>query len=220
MSNLPQAGYMGIAEIDGVSVRVTDFSVNATQDVQWYDHTIGLRDNIPLSLGAVKGDTGANQIQKHLWRAGTKQYIGSLSFYLAEDKADVLFNKAVTGDYFDMSFQYMCEFKRSFISCKVSSWTLNASAGDITTVSAEIWCLGIEEEGAGAEYDEIEKLITWDVTNIGVDGVTGDSGLSSFEVVITNNLKWIYTAGYNLSLSLNPAKIRVGMQEVSGNFVI
>tara|TARA_R110000824_G_scaffold12226_7_gene53590 strand:- start:20262 stop:21125 length:864 start_codon:yes stop_codon:yes gene_type:complete len=215
----PQAGYIGYASVDGTIIRCNDFNINASQEVEWYDHTIGLRDNIASNLFESKGDQGENQLQKLIWRAGVKSYEGTITYYLTKDKADPFFEYARTGDGFDMEFVYFCNIKRDFLTCKVNSWTISATAGDILTVTVNIWCLGVtEERTTDFKYTDVEKLLTWDTLLLDIEGIDDDEGLSTFDMTINNNLRTIYTAGINFAADLNPALQRVGMQEINGNF--
>ena len=216
MTYKAKPGYLGVATVDGSQIRCTGFSVNLDQNVLWYDHTIGLRDNITPNIHDTKGDTGESQIQKHIWRASPKLIKGTITFPLTDLNAKPFFDLAKSGDDFDMEFKYTCGLSREFATCKVNSWTLNLASGDIANVTVEIWALDLLEGEDETLYLEEEKLITWDVCNVIVDGATVDEKLANFDVTINNNLLPIYTSGFNVALSLRPAKFRVKMQEVKG----
>lgn len=206
---------------EGTFVRCTAFNVNLEQTPLWYDHTIGLRDSIPTSIHETKGDNGERQIQKHIWRASTKIIKGSITFPLTENNADVLFEKAKTGDDFKMSFQYTCGLQRNYVDCKINSYTLNLVAREMVTVTAEIWALDVTEvAGSTTHFIKEEKLITWDACTVDMDGGSVIDYMRSFDFIINNNLKAIYTAGSNISKALGPSKFRVGMQTVTGSAAI
>ena len=76
-----KGGYMGLCEVDGLKIRVSNFNVNVKQEVQFYDHVIGLRDSVPTGF-STKGDVGALNVQKYFWRPGVKIVNGSFSFSL------------------------------------------------------------------------------------------------------------------------------------------
>jgi len=211
-------GYLGYAVINGLPVRCTDFNVNVSQSPLWYDHTIGLRDSIPSTIHDSKEDVGQNQTQKHIWRSSTKLITGNISFPLTENTSNILFDEAKRGSTFSMAFKYTCGIVRYFTGCKVNNWTLNAVAGDIVSVNAEIWAINMVESTTYDLYKTKEKLITWDTLFVNANGVALEDKLANIEVTINNDLKAIYTSGTNSSKSLRPKKFRVGMQEVTGAF--
>lgn len=212
-----KAGYMGIADIDGQKIRCTEFSVSPKQEPLFYDHIVGLRDTTPnVDAGVFQGkaDIGALNAQKIIWRPGVKTFQGGMSFPLTDLSGASLFNYARTGDNFSLSFQYDCgEIGRTYSSCKVNGYTFSVSAGDICNVQVDIMAIECVEDTFEPSYEEVEKLVTWDDVKLG--GLS--SPASAFTFTINNNCKPIYTAGGNNILKLSPAKIRVGMQEVTGS---
>lgn len=208
-------GYMGIADCAGQKVRCNDFNVNIKQEALFYDHTIGLRDSIPSSIRGGKGDQGNRNDQKVLYRPGTKIIQGGFSFPWTTNSAGVLFDEAKTGGTFDMSFTYACQnLARNFKSCKVNSYTMRASQGDIVTGSIDIMAISMSSGGSSSLYAESEKIITWDNVNASIGGFSGK--LASFEVTINNNCIPIYTSGQN-AVDLNAKEIRIGIQTLTGN---
>lgn len=217
-------GYMGLCTIDDVKIRVTDFSVNVSQEVEFYDHIIGLRDNFPGPL-RTKGDegvpnpvTGDINIQKYAWRPGVKICSGSISFPATYESLRKTFYLAKTGDDFTIIFNYACnDVQRTFTYCKVNSYSFSISAGEILTITLDVMGRFMEEDTGFTPYDETEKLLTWD--SVSITTLNSSDPVFSFNFTVNNNCSPIYTAGANASESLFPKKIRVGMQEVTGSIV-
>ena len=206
------AGYIGYAEINGTQIRCTDFSVVPSQDALFYNHIYGLRDG---GSNGGKGDTGALNTQRTLFRPSVISISGGISFPATEGGgASVLFDLAKTGDSFDMDFHYDCDNGRSFNSCKVGRFEFSIVAGDIINISADIMANNVADGSGASEFNSLEKLITWDKVSVGDFG----DGVQAFNFSINNNLIPIYTAGGNSEYTnkLLPAEIRVGMQEVTG----
>lgn len=210
-----ERGYMGIASLSGTKFRVMDFNVNLKQEALFYDHTIGLRDSIPSSITGGKGDVGARNEQKVLWRPGTKIVNGSLSFPWTDKNTGLFFEEARKGSTFSLSFMYTCDsLSRVFRECKVNSYTLRATQGDIVTSSVDIIAKGMDNSTFQSEYAENEKLITWDAVGLVIGSI--NAAIVSFEITINNNCIPIYTSGQNFT-NLEPKDIRVGMQTMSGS---
>jgi hypothetical protein len=209
-----KAGYLGYAEISGTKVRCTDFNVQVKQDVLFYDHTIGLRDNIPSAILGGKGDQAQWNEQKIFWRAATKIIEGNVSFPMSEFSANAFFDQAWKGDWFDFSLYYSCENGKMFKECRVNTYNFSITAGDVANVSVGVIGKNISE-ATPAVYDRLEKLITWDKVEIG--GV-GDQ-IVSLDFTINNNCIPIYTSGTNTGgiSPLIPNDIRVGMQSLTGS---
>jgi hypothetical protein len=221
-----KGGYLGLCEIDGLKIRVTSFSVNVTQEVQFYDHIYGLRDGYPAppsgspptAIGLkTKGDVGALNVQKYTWRPGVKIVSGNISFPATNDSLQLLFNLVKTGDDFDMQFNYSCDdTMRKFKYCKINSFSFSVTAGDILQISVDVIGRYMEESTGTNTYEDAEKLITWD--NVVVTTNSGDP-VQSFNFTVNNNCIPIYTAGNNVTDNLFPKVIRVGMQDVTGVLV-
>jgi len=213
-------GYMGYAEIGSSKVRCDGFSMDLEQQPEFYDHIYGLRD-IPVGSGnnlAKKDGDSSTALQQFLYRPGVKIVNGNISFPLDESNIDTFFDKATTGEYFDFSFFYNCEeIMREFTQCRVSSYSLNCTAGDIIKASAGITGIGISEPSSGyARYTAAKKLVTWDTVNLTVQNVDTQA-VSSFTLNIENPIIPIYTSGNNVTTSLNALKTRVGIQKVTGS---
>lgn len=215
-------GYMGIATVNGNLVRCTDFSVNIKQEPVFYDHTIGLRDTIPDSIYDGKRDGGDGTInpQKIIWRPGVKLVQGSFSFPWTSSNSALqgLFDNAKNGATLSsLSFGYSCDFGRAFYGCKINSFSIKASAGEIVTSSVDFIGKNMGPGTASIGYSATEKLITWDTINVNF-GNFGADLFSYFEITINNNCIPIYTSGGNSNKidPLTPYDIRVGMQMVTG----
>jgi hypothetical protein len=211
-----KGGYLGLCVINNLQIRVTGFTLNVQQDVQFYDHIIGLRDSVPQGL-STKGDVGAINVQKYTWRPGVKIVSGNISFPATTESLQLLFDLVKTGDDFDVQFNYSCDdTMRVFNFCKINSFTFTATAGDILNVSVEVMGRHMEEFTGSNPYTQSQKLITWD--NIYVSSISSDP-VQAFSFTVNNNCMPIYTAGNNTSDRLFPKKIRVGMQNMTGTII-
>lgn len=205
-------GYIGSLKFDGTTIRTDSFSVNLIQNPLFYDHTIGLRDNIPSGLFGGKGDAGErNNPQKSLYRPSVVSVTGGLSFILSDKNSNSFFKEAKTGNEFEMEYSYDCNTKRKFTGCRINTYTITATAGELIRVNADVMALDAIEETGHVPYRDVEKLITWDKFSINSGGFP-----LTFSMTISNNLQYIYTAKNNLDKSLRPLKIRAGIQEVKG----
>jgi hypothetical protein len=213
-----KGGYMGLCEVDGLEIRVSSFSVNVKQEVQFYDHIIGLRDSAPFGLFS-KGDSGNLNVQKYFWRPGVKIVSGSFSFPATTEALQKTFDLVKTGDDFTLKFSYACDdVKRVFEFCKVNSFSFSVSAGEIATVQVDVMGRAIEEEiGVSPRYRDPEKLLTWDAINL---TTISTDPIQLFNFTVNNSCMPIYTAGSNNSGDLLfPKEIRVGMQQLTGSLV-
>ncbi len=212
-------GYLGKLTVDGTVVRCDSFSVNLTQTPLFYEHTIGLRDNIPTTPAGAKGDTAFNNNpQNSIYRPSVKSITGSFSFPLSSNNAKVGFDRAKDGNPFTITYGYGCDLLRTLTGCRVKGYTIKVSATEVAKASVEVMCTGITEgsyspDGTGGQ----EKLITWDAVSI--TGIGDPNYVQDFSMTITNDCKYVYTAGVNNEYNLAPATIRIGMQSVKGSIV-
>ena len=225
-----QTGYLGSATLYDTSIRCTDFSVNVIQTPLFYDHYIGLRDSIPTALFEVKSDIGNRNPQKIIWRGSTKIVQGGLSFPWVDSGLGLFWTEARTGSSFDMDFNYTCGIGRSYTGCKVNSYSLKASAGEIINTSLDI--IGTHAEEKNDEeaplIDRNDKLVSWDAVSITVTNEESKSdeltsNLAYVEFNVANNCIPIFTMGGNKKSAggeavnyLEPFDIRVGIQVVTG----
>lgn len=218
-------GFVGYADIGGQKVRCNDFSVNIKQEALFYDHVLGLRDTTPTSIYTIKGDGGDKgpteqyNAQKILWRPSVKLSQGGFTFPWTDINMGLLWEEARGGKTFDMDFKYACGIARRFNKCKVNSYALKVSNGDIVSSSLDIMAIHEEiiELPDGGLYTANEKIMTWDAVNITIDDDPAPN-LVSFDFTINNACIPIYTAGSNASDTnpLEAKEIRVGMQQLTG----
>lgn len=220
-------GYIGVAQIGGTIFRVSDFSVNPSQDFLFYDHVIGLNDTVPAG-SLTKGESvGTIQIQKRIGRPSPISINGGFSFPATESGVyPILFEHAKYGTYFNLDFQYHRGGgieNRSFTDCRVNNFSFSATAEDIVNITTDVFAKGIEDPGTVVRpYQTAEKLITWDKVVISASGITTTDGIQGINFSVNNNLKNIYTtkSSFQEPENLLPFDIRVGMQEVTGSLAV
>jgi hypothetical protein len=206
-----KAGFLGYAIVDGTTIRINDSSLNLHREPLFFDHIVGLRDNIPSGIFGDKGDSGELNRQKIIYRKSNIKIQGSISYPLIQD--DPLFDLAKTGDSFNIRIVYGCNVGRSFSDCVVNTYNISVNAGDFASVTADIWAIEANDDDSWSKQTDETKIITWDNFTI-----SEYDKISGFSLDINNNCSFIYTAS---SIGDGtPLKIRVGMQEVTGNFSI
>jgi hypothetical protein len=211
------AGYIGLCEIDGLKIRVSSFNLNVRQEVQFYDHIIGLRDSIPTGLKTKKDDGNLN-IQKTFWRPGVKIAAGGITFPATVKNLQKIYDLAKTGDDFTIKFTYSCkDVERTFRFCKINSFIFTSVAGEIATIQIDVMSRDMKESTNKRNlWTKKQKLLTWDEIN--VTSISADP-VQQFTFAVNNNCMPIYTAGANDTDGLFPKVIRVGMQQVTGTIV-
>ena len=230
MSN-PQiyAGFMGYAVVrpaysdvnnpiltPDINVRCSEFHVDVSQEVKFYNHIIGLRDSTPATIFDSKGDVGAHNKQNIFYRGGVKLCQGSVSFPMSELGGKAFLNPAIYGDDFNLVLNYYCQRLRTYAFCKVDTYAISATAGDVPTVSVGIKGVSLIEDVMATvhpPYTANERLLTWD--DIIITGLAGN--ILSFDISVNNACKPIYTAA-ETTIALSPLKLRVGIQQVTGSF--
>jgi len=214
MDDFIPPGFTGVLTFGNQKIRCTDFSVNPDQQPLFYKHIIGLRDSIPVNNSA-KEDIGTINTQRGLWRPSVKLARASFSYPVTDITGIPVFNAAKTGDDIDAIFTFDCfPLTYAISECKMASFGLRVTAGDILTVSSEIVGRVLSDSGTYDDYRTEEKLITWDECRIQINNF--DAPILSFELSITNEVMPIYTSGQN-NIDLFPLKLRIGIQEVSGS---
>jgi hypothetical protein len=227
------AGFRGLAVINGLKIRCTEFGMNPQQSMLFYDHAIGLNDTVPGSPDTKDDAPGFIQTQKKYNRPSPIMIGGGLAFP-ASTVGDTdtpnfinLFALAKYGNFFDVSFNQWCSNGRRFIDCRVASFTFSVTAADIVNISAEIHAKNFVDTATDFEFTQPRKLITWDEVELSL--IVGDSGgfvaddIQGLEFTINNNLSEVYTANPNPGTGyqdLLPKDLRLGMQEVSGTVSI
>lgn len=238
MANTVRAGYMGLADLGGTKVRCTSFSVNPTQDVLFYNHTIGLRDTVPTdnaTKGAISESSTDINIQRRIWRPSPISIAGGISFPATETSLVNVFNLARYANYFDINFNYYCDTgsssqSRKFTDCRINGFDMSVVAGDIVNINADVVCKNVETDAHNEHYKVPEKLITWDKVPTKVTDApfnVDDMLIQGFNFKINNNIQTIYTANNTGSAlppttteSLLPTDLRIGMQEVTGSITV
>lgn len=224
-------GFKGVATIASENIRCTDFSVNPQQSMLFYDHVIGMNDTIPTG-SETKGETpGVIQTQKKYNRPSPIVISGEFSFPATVNNGDdtpnfeSIFNYAKYGNYFPITYRHYCKDGREYSDCRISSFNLSVTSGDIVNISAEVHAKNITDISNDLDFETRQKIITWDQTHI--DIVEGDSAgfttnaIQSLELSVNNNLTEVYTAKPNENGNgLLPRDLRLGMQEVTGNIGI
>lgn len=220
-------GFTGILDSDGLKVRTTSFSLNTTQDSQFFNHVIGLNDTIPAT-SATKGEAlGTRNIQRYIWRPSVISLGGSLSFPATENSIKSFFDRAKDGDFIpELNYQYYCSQASDyngikFKQCRINGYDFSIQAGDILNIGVDIVAMDAEpEKTVTVETSRFsEKLITWDMVNVSVVSATVPI-IKGFSMKINNNIQTIYARGADADQSnyksLLPSYLRVGMQEVTG----
>ena len=222
-------GFVGLCQIDDIKVRVSSFNVNAKQEVEFYNHIYGLRDKIVVGAEGseisnvtdgqlTKGDDGSLNIQKYLWRPGTKIVSGNVSFPVTVNALQKVYNLTRSGDDFTLYFGYSCDsIQRKYEFCKINSFSFSVTAGDLVQVSFDVMGLSVEEGYYlfDTTFQDAQKLVPWSAVSV---STISEDALQSFNFNVSNNCLPIYTAGQNAE-NLFPKKIRVGMQELTGSLV-
>ena len=224
-------GFMGVAEIDGNTIRCTDFNINPTQDFIFYDHVIGLNDTVPTDSSTKGEAVGVIQTQKRIGRPSVASIAGGFSFPAtvstsADSNFEPIFNHAKYGTYFDIRFQYTrgaTPISRSFTECRINQFTFSVTAGDMINISADVMAKGMDDT-AWIEvdvYQTPEKFITWDKVTISATGLPSYVASQALEFSVNNNVTPIYTSTPNNPTSdFLPRDLRVGMQEVTGSITL
>jgi len=236
MANKVLPGYKGLATIDGIPIRCTSFSVNPKQESIFYNHVMGLRDSVNYATSNTKGklvETSNNvNTQRRIWRPGVITVAGGISFPATVINLASMFEKAKFASLIDVDYVYYCtpnsDGARSFKEGRVNSFELNATAGEVINISSDLMFKNISDYSGTKEieYTIAEKLITWDKINLTFSNVPfaiDKTLIQSFNFRINNNVMPIYVSGDstkgNVSDSLFPLELRVGMQEVSGTVI-
>jgi hypothetical protein len=209
-------GYRGLCSIDGLFTRVSSFDVNVKQGVEFYDHTFGLSDNFtaatPSSPSGAKGELLPSiNVQKYFWRPGVKMTSGGISLFPSVAVLSKLFDLAKYGKKFDITVWYTHSVGRRIKNCKLNSFQFNIQSGNVLDLNLDIMAEESKEFfGDPPHYTVVEKLIPWAAIEIKTKHI--NLPIASFNFNVENSCIPIYTAG-----SLDPKKIRNGMQNLTGS---
>jgi hypothetical protein len=231
MANSINQGYRGLLLLGGSKIRCSSFGMNVSQDFEAYNHVMGLNDFV-LAPTATKFEIpGVIQKQKVIIRPKPFVISGAAAFPLTDGMDfPTIFEYIRTGEYLDeLTFEYFCndpegaggdtKSGRKFIDCRFDTLSISATAGDVVTISTNIFAKGIEEADASpTPYTTAEKLVTWEKVELTIDDTLIDASLiQGFQLDIKNNVQPVFTASPDNPInSLGPHDLRIGMQDVSG----
>lgn len=227
-------GYMGIVKItEGITsatMRCSSTSINVTQEIESYDHVIGINDTVPTTK-ATKGEAiGTIQTQKILLRPSVIAISGGLSFPTTENQTKFIFELAKYGKEFEVEINYLYSATgnvskgRKFKKCRVNTMGLQLAGGEVgnmdLNIMAQSW-----EDCHETIYDTSKRLANWATnTSFTLGGISITDGsppiIESFDLQINNNANAVYRnqGGDNVTnANLYPFEIRLGKQEVSGS---
>jgi hypothetical protein len=228
--------YLGSLSVNGGFFLCSSLSANLETHPEFYDHVIGLKDDAnagSATKGVVSGQGGEDVIQKKIYRFVPKLPKGSFSGPAVMDKAGkvtTLLDAAKNGtslEYINLAFFSGGLTVRNSVQLRqvvVSSFTLNAAAGDVMSFSCEVVGTTLDDFESDF-YDDVpcSKLLTWDRLGLSVSapwGFHASNGISSFSLSVSNPVTPIYTAGNNgtdIDTGLFPRILRIGTQQVSGS---
>jgi len=236
--------YMGSCLFRGTQFLCSSMSTVLDQKVSFYDHVLGLEDSMAatvtgaganavggwsnakkgLGIGSGGGSTGAQNIQKRIYRYSPAIARASFSGPVPANGFDSLLAAAVNGTNVDanMTFWSQQALNATVKKAKVSTLSISIKAGEVAQFSAEL--VGAEygtSSSANSSAADCQKLCTWDVCTVTATGITSD--ISSFDITISNPTIPIYTAKWTTDSYTNgmmPQKIRLGIQEVTGTLGI
>jgi len=202
--NYINPGFMGLATIAGDTVRFSDASINARQEVNIPDLIMGDWDRDAYNYGPI--EVG-----------------GSISGPADEDFSTTIWDWGVTREApcgllapNDVDLQYYCGKNRNFTGMVVNSLTFSCSAGDIAQWSVDV--MGITAAPWGSTqstYTDTKKLLTWDQVNVsGVGSIGENEGISNFEFNVANNVEVVYSLGQE---DLFPIQIVPGLRTITGS---
>jgi len=215
-----EPGYMGVAEIGGFSVRCTDFSGDVNQEFGFYNHVIGLNDTTPADSKTKDEAIGVIQPQRTFVKPNPLSIEGTMSFPATENNLSFFFDSIKYGTYIDeFTFYYYCRESRKFLDSRLSTFSLEITAGEILNITVGFVSKEIEDAAGLKAYSTAEKLITWDQVDITINDADFSSNdlLKGFTLDVTNPIEMIYTLLPSNNMSdLAPHDLRIGMQEVSG----
>jgi len=189
-------GFRGIVKIDGsILLRVSSVDIQRRQEALPF---------LPTYAGT--------QLRR-IWRRGTGEVTGSISFPLTQDKAHLLVGYATERTEFYMEVNYYSGQSKLYTGCIINSMSFNCTAGEVVSVQMNISATGVENVDRTLGYTKGEKLVTWDKCRIAFSSAYPDDILQSFSYNIDNEVKTIHTQKQLLPTFLNPA-----IQNVSGTF--
>jgi hypothetical protein len=222
--------YTGSCTLDGIVVLCTSMSSSLDQKVSFYDHTLGLRDKFAADFES-KGESSESgdiaNVQKRTYRYSPALAKASISGPVVSDYFQYILDKAVSGEEITMELVYFHENApvAALTKAVISSLNITLKAGEVASFSLEAVAAGYSMNSYGglSSIANCVKLVTWDVCRIKATPILSSDFISSFNITINNPTVPIYTARWTEDVETNgmmPQKIRIGIQEVTGNIGI
>lgn len=208
-------GLTGGLNFNGTLVPCSNLDAFVETGVEYYDHTVGLLDTIPVGFSEYKGvGTDADHAQKLAFRFSPEVPRGTASGPVTTGAGfnDILDAALNFTKLSYINFHYadsLGSFK--LINAYVENLDFSVQAGDVLSFNASFLALDFEDLAGDIGEFACSKIVTWDQVN--VTSALGDEDLYSIDVSINNAPQIIHTAGNS---SLLPSVIRPGMQEVKG----
>lgn len=227
-----RAGYMGYANIDGETLRFSDASIAARQDVMVPDLVAGSYNRMAFGYGPVSVDGSISGPM-------TENFIGTGTDKIWNWAAGRTNCGGLTNKQIDL--YYFCEgtpapgsnSQRRFKNMYVNSMTFSVAAGDIANFSLDVIGAGPAEdiewdastypghvEDADGDAGPSEKLVTWDTVSLALAGTYNTPATeikySNFELTISNNVEAVYALSDNSDYF--PFDLVPGIRAVTGSF--
>ena len=218
--------YTGSCKIDGIVFLCTSMSSSLEQKVSFYDHTLGLRDkysNDFESKGPADGSGNVGNVQKRTYRYSPALAKASISGPITSGHFQKILDKAVSGAELtvEMIYYHHNSPRTTVRKAVVSSLNMSVKSGDVATFSLEVVGAEYVFESSGAISSDAKctKLVTWDACSV-VMSPSASEFIESFNITINNATIPIYTSKWTTDAAsggMMPQKIRLGMQDVTGN---
>jgi len=218
MGDFLNAGYKGIALIDGSEFRFSDASIVAKQAVEAPDLVMGDIDRDAYVFGKIEiGGSINGPVTETFMASG-----GVFDWACGREACGGLASK-------DVELIYYCEKSRNFTGLMVNSLNFSVAAGDIAQFGLELIGTDFDAWGTNtADFTTPEKLITWDKINIGITktGTEPDApaqaildalAYSNFDFTVANNIEAQYSLG---QADLKPYDLVPGLRNISGSITI
>lgn len=211
------AGYMGLAQIGGATLRFSDASISAKQEVVIPDLVMGDYDHDSWYYGPISID-------------------GSISGPIDEAFSGDIWTWATSrgscGELTDQELiiSYFCSQGGTnglrVPQALANTLTINATAGDVANFSVDV--IGSGKDGNDPEFGnqtlsdtDTRRLVTWDKLGLTITGNDGivftDEVISAFEISIANNVTPAYSLG---SGTLWPTELIAGIRTITGSITV
>jgi hypothetical protein len=230
-NSLVNAGYRGIADINGALVRFSDASITARQEIEAPDLVSGDWDRDAYTYGKIEIGGSISGPVTETFLAGANNVI---QWGCGRDDS----GDACGGlDARDIHLYYYCNRDRLFENLFVNSLNFSVSAGEVAQFSIDVVGASIDTGTSGwgtsppPHFTDAEKLLTWDKVNVTIVAGTGDPinndlpgageladiAFSNFEFTVNNNVETVYGLG---QANLLPFDIVPGIRQISGSLSV